>query len=178
MLWASGFWTGNSASEYQFKNPSLSGGQRLKMNIFGQNQMLWFAGDFDPTQASGVNAAKLQALVPVNRGDRNIHPLGPNFDNFLPQTLADGTAVTTNITDNLSWNSRNYMLGPKSWNQDVTLFKYFSFTEQIKLRMSGDFFNVFNHPLLNNPNPTTGLINLSSQPNSPRIIQVGARLEF
>jgi Carboxypeptidase regulatory-like domain/TonB dependent receptor len=176
--WASGFWMGNSASEYQFKNPSLSGSQHLKMNIFGQNQMLWFAGDFDPTQAAGVNASKLQALVPVNREDRSIHPLGSNFDNFLPQTLADGTAVTTNITDNLSWNTRNYMLGPKSWNQDVTLFKYFSFTEQVKLRMSGDFFNVFNHPLLSNPNPTTGLINLSSQPNSPRIIQVGARLEF
>jgi hypothetical protein len=44
--------------------------------------------------------------------------------------------------------------------------------------MSADFFNVFNHPLLNNPNPTTGLINLSSQPNSPRIIQLGARMEF
>ena len=44
--------------------------------------------------------------------------------------------------------------------------------------MSGDFFNVFNHPHLNNPNSATGLINLSSQPNGPRIIQVGARLEF
>lgn len=44
--------------------------------------------------------------------------------------------------------------------------------------MSGDFFNVFNHPTLNNPDPTTGLINLNSQANAPRIIQVGARLEF
>jgi hypothetical protein len=44
--------------------------------------------------------------------------------------------------------------------------------------MSGDFFNSFNHPNLNNPDATTGLINLSSQPNAPRIIQVGARVEF
>ena len=65
-----------------------------------------------------------------------------------------------------------------SMSQDVTLFKYFNFTERIRLRMSGDFFNVFNHPNLNNPDATTGLINLSSQPNSPRIIQIGARLEF
>jgi len=176
--WASGFWMGNSASEYQFRNPSLSSGKRLTMNIFGQNQMLWFAGDFDPTQATGVNLTSLQQLVPVERGARNIHPLGSHFDNLVPQTLADGTVVQTNITDNLSWNSRNYMLGPHAWDQDVSAFKYFNFTERVRLRMSGDFFNVFNHPNLNNPNPTTGLINLSSQPNSPRIIQVGARLEF
>jgi hypothetical protein len=70
------------------------------------------------------------------------------------------------------------MLGPAAWSQDVSAFKYITITERLRLRMSGDFFNVFNHPNLNNPNATTGLINLSSQPNSPRIIQVGARLEF
>jgi hypothetical protein len=156
----------------------LSSGKRLTMNIFGQNQMLWFAGDFDPTQATGVNLSSLEQLVPTDRSARNIHPLGSNFDNLVPQTLKDGTVVQTNITDNLSWNARNYMIGPRSWDQDVSAFKYFNITERIRLRMSGDFFNVFNHPNLNNPNPTTGLINLSSQLNSPRIIQVGARLEF
>ena len=176
--YASGYWMGNAATEYQFQNPTLSSDQRLTMNIFGQNQMLWFAGDFDPRQASNVDASALQALVPIDRGARSIHPLGSGFNNFIPQTLANGRTVTTRITDNLSWNARNYMRGPKSWNQDVTLFKYFNFTESVRLRMSGDFFNVFNHPLLNNPNATTGLINLSSQPNAPRIIQIGARLEF
>ncbi|HSU61483.1 MAG TPA: TonB-dependent receptor [Bryobacteraceae bacterium] len=176
--WASGFWIGNSSTEYQFHNPSLSSGERQKLNIFGQNQMLWFAGDFDPTQAAGVNPASLEQFVPVNRGARNIHPLGAKFDNRVPQTLANGTVVQTSITDNLSWNARNYMLGPRQWDQDVSAFKYFNITERVRLRMSGDFFNVFNHPNLNSPNPTTGLVNLSSQPNSPRIIQVGARLEF
>jgi len=176
--WDGGFWMGNSSSEYQFKNPSLNSGQQVDVNIFGQNQKLWFAGDFDPTQASGSNVAALQALVPVNRGSRNIHPLGSGYNNQLQQTLANGTTVQTGITDNLSWNARNYMRGPSAWNQDISAFKYFNFTERIKLRMSGDFFNVFNHPNLNNPNGTTGLINLSSQPNSPRIIQVGARVEF
>ena len=176
--WDGGFWMGNAATEYQFANPSLNPDQRLNMNIFGQNQLLWFAGDFNPTQASGVDASALQNLVPVARGSRRIHPLGAGFNNQLPQTLADGTVVQTLVTDNVSWNARNFMLGPSSFSQDVTLFKYFSFTERIRLRMSGDFFNVFNHPNLNNPDATTGLINLSSQPNSPRIIQIGARLEF
>ncbi len=176
--WDNGFWMGNTSSEYQFHNPALSSGKRLNLNIFGQNQKLWFAGDFDPTQATGGNLTALEALVPVDRGSRNIHPLGSNYDNFLTQTLANGTVVQTPITDNLSWNTRNFMLGPSSFSQDLSAFKYFTITERIKVRMSGDFFNVFNHPTLNNPNPTTGLINLSSQANSPRIIQVGARVEF
>jgi hypothetical protein len=176
--WDNGFWMGNSASEFQFRSPVIPSGKRLTMNIFGQQQMLWFAGDFDPTQASGVNLSALEALVPVDRGSRAIHPLGPNFDNQVPQTLADGTVVLTPITDNMSWNSRNFMLGPSAWSQDISAFKYFSITERVRLRMSGDFFNVFNHPTLTNPDPSTGLINMSSQANSPRIIQLGARLEF
>lgn len=169
---------GVSSNGYLSGNPALSSDQRLNLTIFGQNQKLWFAGDFDPTQASNVNAATLQKLVPINRGARSLRPLGPNFDNRLPQTLANGTVVQTSITDNVNSNSRNFMLGPSGWNQDASVFKYFNFTERVRLRMSGDFFNAFNHPNLSNPNSTTGLINLSSQPNDPRIIQVGARLEF
>ncbi len=176
--WDNGFWMGNSSSEYQFGNPALPSGKRLNLNIFGQNQKLWFAGDFDPTQASSVNLSALEAIVPVNRGARTIHPLGSNFDNYVSQNLADGSVVPTLITDNLSWNTRNFMLGPPAWNQDISAFKYFTITERVRLRMSGDFFNSFNHPTLNNPNATTGLINLSSQANTPRIIQVGARIEF
>ena len=176
--WDGGFWMGNASTEYQFANPAINSGQRLNMNIFGQNQLLWFAGDFDPTQATNVSASALQKLVPAARGSRNIHPLGAGFDNQVPQTLANGTVALTPITDNLSWNARNFMLGPAAWNQDLSAFKYFSFTERIRLRLSGDFFNAFNHPNLNNPDPATGLINLGSQPNPARVIQVGARLEF
>lgn len=125
--WDNGFWMGNKPYEYQFRNPALSSGKRLTMNIFNNNQMLWFAGDFNPTQATGVNLSTLEALVPVARGSRNIHPLGPNFDNFLPQTLANGTAVNTLITDNLSSNTRNFMLGPPAWNQDVSVFQIFHY---------------------------------------------------
>ena len=176
--WEGGFWMGVNSGDYLNGDPTLSSDQRLKLTVFGQNQKLWFAGDFDPTQASNVSAAALQKIVPINRGARILHPQGANFDNLVPQRLANGTVVPTNITDNVSPNSRNFMLGPSGWNQDLSAFKYFRFTESIRLRMSGDFFNAFNHPNLGNPNPTTGLINLSSQPNSPRIIQIGARLEF
>jgi len=168
------------SSEFIAKNPALSGDQRMTMNIFGKSQQLWFAGDFDPTQASNVNSSALQTLVPVDRGQRAIHPIGPNFDNRVPQTLANGTVVLTTITDNVSWNARNFMLGPGSWNQDLSLFKYFTITERVRFRLSGDFFNSLNHPnataqLLNR---TTGLLDISRQSNDARIIQLGARLEW
>ena len=176
--WDGGFWMGANSGEYLFGNPALNSGKRLNLTIFGQNQKLWFAGDFNPTQASNVSLTTLEALVPIDRGSRVLHPIGPSFNNQVTQVLANGSVVQTPIGDNVSWNARNFMLGPPAVNMDTSLFKYFSFTERIRLRMSGDFFNTFNHPNLGNPNATTGLINLSSQPNSPRIIQVGARLEF
>ncbi len=176
--WANGYWMGVNPSEYVFGNPSLSGDQQLTMNVFGKTQKLWFAGDFDPTAATGVDASKLTALVPVDRGQRLIHPVGASFNNQIAQQLANGTVVQTPITDNLSWNPRNFFLGPSFFNMDASLFKYVAFTERVRLRLSGDFFNVFNHPNDVNPNSSTGLVDLSRQSNAPRIIQVGARLEF
>ncbi len=176
--WRSGFWMGVTGSDYLFGNPSLSSSQRLTMDIFGHNQQLYFAGDFSPTTATNVDLTKLQSLVPVDRSKRILRPLGADFSNRLPFTLPNGQVVSTTVTDNLSWNSHNFFQGPRSWNADATIFKYFAFTEKLKLRLSGDFFNFLNHPNDLNPNTTTGLINLSQQANDPRIIQIGARLEF
>lgn len=176
--WENGFWQGVNSGNYIFTNPALSSGKRLTMNIFGKNQQLWFAGYFNPAGATNVNLSQLEAIVPVDPGQRAIHPLGSNYDNRVPQTLANGTSVNTSITDNLSWNPRNFFLGPPSFSEDASLFKYFNFGERFRLRLSGDFFNVFNHPVDVNPNATTGLVDLSTQVNAPRIIQVGARFEW
>jgi len=176
--WRSGFWMGVTGNDYLFGNPSLDASKRLTMNIFGQNQLLYFAGDFNPTSATGVDLAKLEALVPVDRSQRVLRPVGPALDNKIPVTLANGQVVKTSITDNLNWNAHNFLLGPRSWSADATLFKYLTLTERVKLRLSGDFFNFLNHPNDLNPNATTGLINLSQQANDPRIIQIGARVEF
>lgn len=176
--WRSGFWMGVNGADYLFGNPSLNPSQRLTMNIFGQNQLLYFAGDFNPAGATNVDLAKLESLVPVDRSQRILRPLGPAFNNRLAFTLANGQVVQTSITDNLSWNSHNFFQGPRSWNADASLYKYLGITEKLKLRLSGDFFNFLNHPNNLNPNTTTGLINLSQQSNDPRIIQIGARVEF
>ncbi len=175
--WQSGFWMGVASNEYLFGNPSLDASQRLTMNIFGHAQQLYFRGDFDPTQATNVDLTKLQNLVPVDRSQRIMRPIGASFDNRVPVTLANGQTVKVSY-DVLNWNAQNFFLGPRSWNEDLSLFKWFDITERIRLRFTSDFFNAFNHPNDLNPNKNTGLINLSQQANAPRIIQFSARLEW
>jgi hypothetical protein len=131
-----------------------------------------------------VSLTQLEQLVPVDRSQRIVRPLGSNFDNRLPVTLANGQVVETGY-DVLGWNAHNFMLSPGSWNEDLSAFKYFDITERIKVRFTSDFFNSFNHPLayiLGDPNrtlnTTTGLLDLSKQENDPRIIQFSLRLEW
>ena len=174
--WQSGNWMG--VSNYLWSDPNLSSDQRLALKYSGKNQLLYFKGDFTPTSATGVDQGKLQALVPVDRAQRAIHPVGTAFDNRVQMKLADGSVVTTSIGDNFTWNAKNFLLGPRSWGQDLSVFKYFSITERVKLRLTGDFFNAFNHPNDPNPNGTTGLVDLSQQKNDPRIIQISGRLEW
>ncbi|MBV6430471.1 MAG: hypothetical protein IANPNBLG_00584 [Bryobacteraceae bacterium] len=176
--WRSGNWLSVAASEYLFGNPALSPDQRLTLTLNGRPQRLYFAGDFDPTRATNVDAAKLQALVPVDRGARKMHPVGAAFDNRIPLPLASGAVRLTSITDTVSWNSRAFFLGPRAWNTDVSFFKNFLLTERMKLRFTADFFNFFNHPNDANPNSTTGLQDLSLQTNEPRIVQFSLRFQW
>lgn len=177
-VWRSGYWMSVTGGDYLFGNPALDPSQRLKLFINGKERELYFRGDFDPSKATNVDLAKLEALVPVDRSQRVLRPLGTQFNNKLPFTLANGAIRPTTITDLLSWNPHNFFLGPRSWNEDLSVFKYFDITEKVKLRFTSDFFNFFNHPNDLNPNTTTGLIDLTQQNNDPRIIQFSARLEW
>jgi hypothetical protein len=176
--WRGGRWLSVGSGGWLFGDPTLSADQRLLLTFSGRPQRLWFKGDFDPRLASNVDANALQALVPVDRGQRVFRPLGSAFNNQLPQLLANGTVRNTPVGDNVNWNARNFFRGPGNWNVDASLFKHIAFTERYWLRLTFDFFNVFNHPLDNEPNATTGLQDLSTQANAPRIIQVSARFQW
>jgi hypothetical protein len=171
-----GFWRGTSGV-FQYGDPLLSKDQRIEMTIFGQQQVLWFKGDFDPTLATGATG-DLTALVPEDRSQRAVHPAGPNFDNRLPQVLADGTTRFTSITELYNPSPRNFYRGPGGWNLDFSIFKHFYVTEDLKLRFTADFFNIFNHPVDIDPNPSTGLVNLGRQVNEPRTIQLSLRFDW
>jgi hypothetical protein len=77
----------------------------------------------------------------------------------------------------------NYFLrGQNRWNVDMTLSRKFKVTEGASFSVSAQFFNIFNHPLFNDPGlglqaPTTfGVI--STQYNGPRRIEMGLHIDF
>jgi hypothetical protein len=176
--WRSGLWTGINSGLYLFGDPSLSSDQQLLLKFGGRNQRLWWAGDFNPLLATDVDQAALQKLVPVDRNLRIAKPVGTAFDNRIPQVLANGTSRLTSITETVNWNARAFFLGPGAWNTDMSVFKNFTITEQVRLRFTADFFNAFNHPVDAVPNVSTGLQDLSTQTNDPRIIQFSLRLSW
>ena len=98
---------------------------------------------------------------------------------------------------------RNALRGPRFFWSDLYLTKWFPFSERMKLRIDGQFFNVFNHPnfglpvleyagIPGNPStqtgfgalsyptaPPTGLLGVGlGGDSSPRMIAFQARLEF
>ena len=176
--WRSGNWMGVSAARYLFGDPTLSSDERLLLNFAGRPQRLWFRGDLNPTLASGVDQAQLQALIPLDPQQRVLRQVGPSADNRLPLQLANGTTRLTPITDAVNWNARNFFRGPGSWNTDMTLSKFFELREGMRLQFAADFFNAPNHPIDVDPDGTTGLQDLSRQANAPRVIQLRARFSW
>jgi len=98
---------------------------------------------------------------------------------------------------------RNALRGPQFFWSDFYLTKWFPLTEKVKLRVEGQFFNVFNHPNFGLPSdvyagipgkpstqtgfgaltyatsPPTGLLGVGlGGDSSPRMIAIQARVEF
>lgn len=135
--WHSGTWMGVNSGYYLMGNPAISKDERVTATIFGQQQQVYFKGYFDSTQVTSGNAAAVQALVPVDYTQRTLTRLGAN-NNLLPQTLADGSVVMTNVNSGMiPWNARNFYQGPGGWNQDISLYKNFVIKERFRLRLAG-----------------------------------------
>ena len=75
---------------------------------------------------------------------------------------------------------RNILIGPGTFNVDFSLQKNIRFTERWRLQYRAEFFNVLNHPLLNNPGTTvtSGSFGRITSAGDPRIIQMGLKLYF
>src|SRR5438876_814405 len=144
--WRSGLWFTPGSSLYEFGDPRLDPDQRVELTFNGRRQRLWFRGYFDPTLATNVTGGNLEALVPVDRSQRVLHPLGPNFNGLIPLQLANGTIRNTPIGELVNYSQRAYILGPGAWNVDLALYKNFKIRERSEVRFSADFFNFFNHP--------------------------------
>ncbi len=147
-------------------------------------EYLWFNGYLAPTVinaakngVSGLPANYAPYLAPINNT-----PGTSNYgNNNVPVTLSNGTVVNAAFSPGPSGAnpfSQTVILGPYNYNADMSLYKVFSLTERMKLRINVDAFNVFNIQGFVNPNTTDGTESLQTSYWTPRQIQFSARLSF
>ncbi len=145
---------------------------------------LWFNGYIAPTVInapkngiSGIPANYAPYLPPINNT-----PGTSNFgNNNVPVTLKNGSQVSTAYSPGPSganWFSQTVLMGPYNFDTDISLYKVFSITERVKLRVNVDAFNAFNIQGRVNPNTTDGIESLQTSYWTPRQIQLTARLNF
>jgi hypothetical protein len=145
---------------------------------------LWFNGYISPTVIgaarngiSGVPSNYTPYLAPINNT-----PGTPNFgNNNVSVTLKNGSQVVTAYSPGPAGSnpySQTILLGPFNFVTDASLYKVFSITERVKLRLNFDAFNAFNLQGRVNPNTSDGIESLQTSYWTPRQIQITARLSF
>jgi hypothetical protein len=89
-------------------------------------------------------------------------------------------AFTTPQNNTFGNSGRNILVGPGTFNVDFSVHKVFTFAERYHLQYRAEFFNFFNHALLNQPDTsvidsTFGQITTA---RDPRIIQMALKFVF
>jgi hypothetical protein len=145
------------------------------------------------TIQTGLPFSPQLGFNPTNDGDtRNpIRPsLNPAFTGNVilgsPNRYFDPTAFVVPLSGTYGNAGRNILEGPGLRNVDLSLSKRFDLGENLKLQFRAEFFNAFNHPNFNTPNPivftsaksgvspTAGVI--TSTTTTSRQIQFGLKL--
>ena len=145
---------------------------------------LWFNGYISPTVINaakngitGIPANYVPYLAPINNT-----PGTSNFgNNNVNVTLKNGSQVSTAYSPGPAGAnpfSQTVLMGPYNFNADLSIFKVFSITEQVKMRINVDAFNAFNIQGRVNPNTTTGVESLQTSYWTPRQIQLSGRITF
>jgi hypothetical protein len=126
--------------------------------------------DFNPSFTGPVRIngdwgdGDIRGATPVSYIDRNAFqsPAAYNYGN-TPRTLPLGLRL------------------PNNYNQDISLRRIFTVRKDVRLSLGVDAFNVFNNVIFGgiNANITSAAFGrVSSQLNTPRVLQVKARIEF
>jgi hypothetical protein len=90
------------------------------------------------------------------------------------------SAFTTPASNSFGNSGRNILVGPGTFNVDFAVHKIFPIRERIRLQYRAELFNLFNTPLLNNPNTNATSTNFAriTTARSPRIIQMALKFVF
>jgi hypothetical protein len=140
-----------------------------------------------PGGVEGVPAGYAPAYAPLNLNPADT----ANYDtNNVQVILANtpsspscpGTATNCIVTTSLgTFNPMSKQVMQSTWvfDTDSSIQKSFNLPGRVKLKMEGDFFNVFNNPgkgfASSDP---SGIVLTNVSENSPRQVQISARLTF
>jgi Carboxypeptidase regulatory-like domain len=166
------------------QHPTLAGANRIVKTVVGgwQSNFIFTAQSGQPfTVASGVdnaltgvggNFADYNGANPQIQGDRSEQAEITKWFNT--------SAFTTNSIGTIGSGRRNQLIGPGSWNMDYSLFKSFHIHERQEFQLRGEFFNLFNHTRLGNPNTTvtSTLFGQITSAYDPRIVQLALKFRF
>jgi Carboxypeptidase regulatory-like domain/TonB dependent receptor len=147
-------------------------------------EYLWFNGYISPTVIgaskngiSGLPSNYAPYLAPINNTVG-----GANFgNNNVTIALKNGSQVVTAYSPGPAGAnpfSQTVLLGPYNYSADISLYKVFSISDKVRLRVNVDAFNAFNIQGRVNPNTTDGTESLQTSYWTPRQIQISARLSF
>jgi hypothetical protein len=145
---------------------------------------LWFNGYIAPNVVNaasrgvtGVPSGYKPYLAPINNT-----PGTTNFgNNNVSVTLKNGSQVLTGYSPTPAGGhpyAMTMLPGPNNYQADISLYKVFTITENVKLRFNIDAFNAFNIQGYVNPNNSDGIQSLQTSYWTPRQIQFTARLSF
>ena len=144
---------------------------------------MWFNGYIAPGLINAKNGVTglPSNYVPYETPINNTPGTANYGNNNVTVKLKDGSSVLTGYSPGPSGAnafSQTVLLGPYNYIADISLYKSFSITERVKLRVNVDAFNAFNIQGRVNPNATDGIESLQTSYWTPRQVQFSARLSF
>jgi hypothetical protein len=159
---------------------------------------LWYNGFISPVltnnpchstanYVSGVPSSYQAYQTPINMTtpsytclNGNYTPTNVNYlNNNVIVPLANGSTTDVAYSPGPGTNpfSKTFLVGPWNSTTDIAIFKVFPIRDSMALRVNVDAFNAFNVQGQNNPG-TNGVQQFLASHNSPRQIQLTARLTF
>jgi hypothetical protein len=162
----------------------ISFGSGVANNLLGGWQMngilvIQSGLPFTPTLATSVSNSGGSRPDRVQVGELTS---GQTIDRWFDTSFnTPGAAWATPAQFTYGNGGRNILRGPGRWNLDYSVFKEFAITEKYRLQFRSEFFNIFNHPQFDLPNPTIGNPSagkITATVGNPRDIQFSLRLHF
>ncbi len=177
-------WGNCAADRRQIANASLV----FRSPQFRSTWMKRLAGDW---QASGIYTFTSGSWLTITDGtDISLTGVGSDRPNVAADWQVDNptikqwfntSAFTRQAAGTFGNAGRSTILGPSNWNLDAALWRTFRITENTKMDLRVEAFNVLNHTRFNNPGTSLNNGNTLGQITSaldPRIMQLALKVNF